>query len=210
MRRATARSNRANRSPASAAPITGSYRASGRSRRTTSLSVRPAPAPSRASAPTPAAVAWGEEATSTGSCSRSACICISTRERCQAAVDPQEGQRPSEVDRGGPGQERDLRGETLHGGTDHMGGLGAGADAVDAGEGVGLPPRCAQAAEGRHHLHTPAVGDCAGDGIEILGPSQETPALQPGDGGAGGIDLPVDAVGGRVAELPGYRDGQAP
>ena len=76
-------------------------------------SVRPAPAPSRASAPTPAAVACGEEATSTGICSRSACICMSTRERVSPPSTRRSVSGRPRSTRGGAGQERHLRGQTL-------------------------------------------------------------------------------------------------
>ena len=60
-----------------------------------------------------------------------------------------------------------------------------------------------------HHRHAAAVAHRAGHGVEILGTAQEPPPAQPGDGRTGGVDLPVDAVGRVLAELPGHGHGQA-
>ena len=127
----------------------------------------------------------------------------------QAAVDAQPGQRPAEISGDGACQQGDLGRQTLHGGPDHVSRLRGGADPLDAGEDVGLPPRSSEAAECGDHHDLTRVGNRRGHRIEILGPGQKAPAHQPGDGGAGGIHLSVDAVHGVVTDLPAHGDGEA-
>ena len=90
-----------------------------------------------------------------------------------------------------------------------MGRLRAGTDPLDAGQGVGSPPRRTQAAEGGHHRDASAVAHGARHFIEILGAAKESPPAQPRDGRPRRVDLTVDAIGSVRAELPGHRHRQA-
>ena len=79
-----------------------------------------------------------------------------------------------------------------------------------------MPPR----ASGCHHgaprpvsagttVTPPVSGTDAATASRSSGAAQKSPAHQPGDGRAGGVDLSVDAVRGIVTDLPGHRDGQS-
>ena len=134
---------------------------------------------------------------------------MSTRERVSPPSTRSTASGPAEVHRRGPSQQGHLGGQALEGGPDHVGRFGGRADPLDAGQGIGSPPRGAQAAERRHHRHirrcrAPKPATASRSSARAKNPQRASQATA----APACVDLAVDAVGGIRPELPGHRDGQ--
>ena len=104
-----------------------------------------------------------------------------------------------------------LEGDRLEHGPGEVGPAGAAGDADDRAAGVRVPPRAAEAGEGRDDEHAAGVGHGGGQRGDLLGPLDDAePVAQPLHGRAGDEDGALEGVGpGAVGQRPGDGGEQA-